>query len=119
MLAKSIKDKESFTKYICVVDKANLNKYLKLLNYFELHFPIHDFYKLSSYIFQKIENRLDSINNLYNYFLNALRSNIIKLNSEYFKNKKQVPSWFNKKIDIEPLDYKEQAEMQEIIDSFK
>lgn len=120
MSAKKIIDRESFIKYIQIVDKNNLEKYLKLIDFYE-NTSIHNLYFLSSYIFQKIENRLDSINNLYNYFFKSLSDNIKKLNDNIifsYQKKEIVPKWFYKKNSSFSTNEDEKKELYDILNKY-
>ena len=105
----NIYDKDSFIRFITLVDKNNVIKYLNLLSFYDKN-SIHNVYKISSYIFNKID--FNNINNLYCYFAKSLSENIKKLDN-YSKNNESIPNWFYHTCDSEvPSDY----ERQEIID---
>jgi len=107
-----IVDKKTFIKYIKNVDSQNLKDYLKIIDFYKKN-SIHDIYKLSFYILERMENK--DIKNKVVYFQNSLKNNIQKLN-DYSKgeNNKNQPLWLDKKIEENIATPEEIAEMENL-----
>lgn len=119
MKAKEIKDKQSFIDYINLIDSNNLSEYVKVIEFYHKN-SIHNVYKISAYIFEKIENKLDSISSIYNYFVKSLSTTINKFNNyDFKKNIEQRPEWLYKEIKGTKATKEEQLEMEKLLEEFR
>lgn len=113
-----IKDYKTITKYIQNFDSKNLNRYINLIQFYEKN-CIHDIFKLSAYIFLKMENK--AINNKFNYFLKSLRQNIDKLNKYQTKSDIEIslPEWFDKDFEAEDISKEQLNELEVLFDEIR
>ena len=117
--AKEIKDKQSFIDYINLIDSNNLNEYVKVIEFYNEN-SIHNVYKISAYIFEKIENKLASINSIYNYFVKSISTTINKFNNyDFKKNIEEKPEWLYKEIKGTKATKEEQLEMEKLLEEFR
>lgn len=115
MKAKEIINEKTFIKYIKIYDSKNFNRYLFFLKQLKNN-CIHDIYKLSSYVFQKMEDK--EISNKYNYFTNSILKNISKLNKLTFKSIDKKPTWFDSDIKIKEATKEELKEIDDLLSKY-